>query len=99
MLASSETGRNSPSSRKTVHLYAGPQQQRGGEETRAHRQNSSRRAMVMVRLPLFDVICPNVEEVIPVLGAPRFGWLRRLYNSARNCRRMRSRMGCQRLMT
>src|SRR5258707_15890713 len=55
--------------------------------------------MVMVRLPLFEVICPKVEDVMLALGVPRFGWFRTLYISARNCSRMRSRMGCHRLMT
>src|ERR1043165_7975348 len=53
----------------------------------------------MERLPLFDVICPKVDDVMPVLGAPRFGWFRMLYISARNCRRIRSRIGCHRLIT
>src|SRR6266849_499663 len=55
--------------------------------------------MVMFRLPLFEVICPKVEDVMPVLGPPRFGWFRTLYISARNCSRIRSRMGCHRLRT
>src|SRR5260370_41714945 len=55
--------------------------------------------MVTVRLPFFVVICPKVEDVVVVLGAPGFGWFRMLYNSARNCSRIRSRMGCHRLMT
>src|SRR5580693_9253283 len=53
----------------------------------------------MVRLPLFDVMRPNVEEVMLLLGAPRFGWFSASYISARNCSRMRSRIGCHRLIT
>ena len=41
-------------------------------------QNSSRRPMIIVRLPLLDEISPNVEEVMLALGPPRLGWLRRL---------------------
>ena len=38
-------------------------------------QNSSRRPMIMVRLPLLDEINPNVEDVMLALGPPRIGWL------------------------
>ena len=36
-------------------------------------QNCSRKAIVIVRLVDFDVICPKLVDVIEVLGAPRFG--------------------------
>src|SRR5580698_6805117 len=52
----------------------------------------------MVRFPLLVRISPNVEEVTLAVGAPRLGWFRMLYRSARNWTLMRSRMGCQRLM-
>src|SRR2546429_66105 len=55
--------------------------------------------MTLLRLPFFAVICPKVEEVMPADGAPRLGWLRMLYHSARNCSRIRSRMGCHRIIT
>src|SRR6516225_12258128 len=54
--------------------------------------------MVMEPLPLLVIICADVCDVTLALGDPRLGWFRMLYMSARNCSRMRSRIGCHRLM-
>src|SRR6185369_13501997 len=67
--------------------------------SKGYRQNSRRSAIVVVRLPDLEVIWPYVDDVMLADGAPRFGWLKKLYISARNCSRMRSRIGCHRLST